>query len=455
MLNGAKDSTSRNYLSTYWIPNQIWFNREVDYKIYKRSRVLVSFLMIGLITFLLYGAVNIAKEQYLSSVLCFIVLSIFSGFLISFKLSATYRLSSYGMLITLLSILFLHQLRSEPFMISHTVWVPIFPVLGAMLLGVRGTVCICVFTLLTFVGAPLIVEYYGPFEIVRTNDMTLNLFAIFASLGVSFFVVFMYEQSKWEVFSLLEKKNAELEKISEDNRLLTAIVTHDLSNPLTAMGFYMEKIEHLLINELGENHTITQKALEKSSKFHKGFATSCEIVNSVKHMLALQMKKIEISLSATDLFDSLKKVVHDFDHLAHAKKITIKINRLKEDRFHCLAEPISLRASVLSNLISNAIKFSQEGSVIDINLSRELDLVILEIRDYGVGIGPDKISNLFELKKASSTLGTFGEKGTGYGLPIVKAYIDRFHGKIEILSMNQSIPKTDGTLVRVSLQSAA
>lgn len=445
----------RNLLSTYWIPNQIWYNRDIDYKLFKKSRVLVSFLMIGLFTFSIYGSVNLARGYYLSSALSFFIFFSFLALLISFKLKQTYRLSSCGMILSLLVILFFHQLRSEPFLISHTVWVPIFPLLGAMMIGVRGAIWVSFFTLITFLGAPLLVEFYEPLEIVRKNDLSLNIIAIFLSLAVSFFMVYHYDKSKWEVFGLLERKNEELEKISEDNRLLTAIVTHDLSNPLTTMGIYMSKIEQMVKADLGEDHPTTLAVMQKSSQFHKSFQASCELVHHVKNTLAMQMKKIDMSLTVTDLFDALKKVVVDYEHMAQAKKIKININRLREGVYECLAEPISLKASVLSNLISNAIKFSKEGSVIDINLNKDGDYVFLDVRDYGVGIDPERISRIFEMKTSLSTQGTSGEKGTGYGLPIVKAYVDRFHGEIEVISMNSDVKKEQGTLVRLRLPKAA
>lgn len=453
MLSQHSTKQERSFLSTYWIPNNIWYNRDIDYKLFKKSRVLVSFLIIGLFTFSIYGSINLVRGFTVSAILSFTVFAVFFSLLVSFKLKQSYNLSSCGMILTLLVVLFVHQLRSEPFLVSHTVWVPIFPLLGAMMIGMRGAVYVSLFTLLTFVGAPLVVEFYEPFEIVRRDDLSLNILAIFLSLGVSFLMVYYYDRSKWEVFELLERKNVELEKISEDNRLLTAIVTHDLSNPLTTMGIYMSKIEQIVKDDLGQDHPVTKSVLKKSTLFHQSFQASSDLVHNVKNTLALQMKKIEISLSVTDLFDALKKVVFDYDHLARAKKIQININRLKDDVYECLAEPISLKASVLSNLISNAIKFSKEGSVIDINLNKDGDNVLLEVRDYGVGIDPDKLSRIFEMKSSSSTFGTLGEQGTGYGLPIVKAYMDRFHGDIEVISMKSQ--SEQGTLVRVKLPKAA
>lgn len=447
----------RNFL-TYWIPKKLWVNRDIDYRYYKNAKVLVSFLLVGILTFGAYAVLNFRLDLNHSFILCMIALVAQSSLLLYYKVFAGYRVAVYGLILSLLGIIFYHQLYSEPFLVSHLIWAPVFPMLAAMLLGIRPALIITILTLVTFLGTSLYVEHYGAIELLRMNNPTLNIASVILSSSVMFCLVYCYDRSKYEVFSLLEKKNNELERISEDNRLLTAIVTHDLSNPLTTMGIYADKVRRILKTDLGEDHEVYQKCAARLDSFASSHHASLELIHNVKNTLALQMKKIEISLQETDLYEALKHVVADYQRLAKAKRIDIRINRLCQESLTCLAEPISLRSSVISNLISNAIKFSEEGAVIDLNLNKTGDRIVFEVRDYGVGIPPDKVQTLFELKHSHSGIGTYGELGTGYGMPIVKSFVEKFRGEIKVDSKTQEVCRSgsdhSGTSVVVSLLSA-
>lgn len=89
---------------------------------------------------------------------------------------------------------------------------------------------------------------------------------------------------------------------------------------------------------------------------------------------------------------------------------------------------------VLNNLISNCIKFNNRGGKIDIFSNQKKELVFLHIKNNGVGIEAERLLKLFEESKSTSTIGTEGEHGTGFGMTIVKMVLNRFHAKIEIKS---------------------
>jgi signal transduction histidine kinase len=88
----------------------------------------------------------------------------------------------------------------------------------------------------------------------------------------------------------------------------------------------------------------------------------------------------------------------------------------------------------VNNIISNAIKFSHPGQTINITAQRGTNDVRVLIEDHGVGI-PDKIlQHLFRTDQPTSRAGTGGERGTGYGMPVVKAYMNRYGGDIKVES---------------------
>jgi len=86
-------------------------------------------------------------------------------------------------------------------------------------------------------------------------------------------------------------------------------------------------------------------------------------------------------------------------------------------------------ATVIRNLITNAIKFSENGTII-IECKQNDSKVIVKIKDAGVGIDPDKLKDLFNITSSKSTHGTKGESGTGLGLILCKEFIEKNNGTI-------------------------
>ncbi len=86
--------------------------------------------------------------------------------------------------------------------------------------------------------------------------------------------------------------------------------------------------------------------------------------------------------------------------------------------------------AIFRNLISNAIKFSNENEKISISSNLKDNFIELSVKDNGVGMEPNVVKNLFNLESNVSKPGTCGEKGTGLGLILVKEFVEKQGGKI-------------------------
>jgi signal transduction histidine kinase len=89
---------------------------------------------------------------------------------------------------------------------------------------------------------------------------------------------------------------------------------------------------------------------------------------------------------------------------------------------------------VLRNLVSNAIKFTNNGGTININAEQTTLSVKITVSDNGVGIPSAELEKLFEISDVKSTKGTSNEKGTGLGLMLCKEFIERHNGDLIIKS---------------------
>ena len=133
------------------------------------------------------------------------------------------------------------------------------------------------------------------------------------------------------------------------------------------------------------------------------------------------------------------------------KNISIELH-IPED-LKILADQTIFSHSIMSNLIANAIKFSYSNSSIIISAEQKGNYVKISIRDFGIGIPEKLLKDVFSFTKPTSRKGTAGEKGTGYGMPLVNKFIEKLNGSIEIQSEVENEQKK-GTEVILTIPSA-
>jgi signal transduction histidine kinase len=110
---------------------------------------------------------------------------------------------------------------------------------------------------------------------------------------------------------------------------------------------------------------------------------------------------------------------------------------------------------VLSNILSNAVKFSERGSRIAVWTNSTDDWVQLRIRDSGIGIPSHVLERIFDPSAQTSRPGTEGEDGTGFGMPLVKQFVESYGGWVSIKSRErEESPTEHGTEVCLHLRRA-
>jgi signal transduction histidine kinase len=116
---------------------------------------------------------------------------------------------------------------------------------------------------------------------------------------------------------------------------------------------------------------------------------------------------------------------------ADAKNIRINYSETKETEI--FADPDMLK-TVLRNLVSNAIKFTNRGGTINISAEENPGIVIISVSDNGIGIPPENLTKLFDISEVLTTKGTASEPGTGLGLLLCKEFVEKHRGKIWVES---------------------
>ena len=223
----------------------------------------------------------------------------------------------------------------------------------------------------------------------------------------------------------ISRKNAELEELNKIKNQFLGMAAHDLRNPLGNIRSYSEFI-------LDESGNLTEEQIEFTQNINSLSSFMLELVNDLLDISNIESGNLRLEYRTTNLVDVIKKNIN-FNHLlAEKKKIQID--------FTCDTDNLQIRIDqrkinqVLTNLISNAIKFSHPDKKVSIVLSSENNNAIVSIIDEGQGIASHELSHLFEAFHRTSTQTTGGERSTGLGLVIVRKIVEAHKGTIDVKS---------------------
>ncbi len=221
---------------------------------------------------------------------------------------------------------------------------------------------------------------------------------------------------------LLEKKQKELQESNTTKDKFFSIIAHDLKNPFgTTMNF-----AELLM--LAYHKNTDEKNIRIINNIYKGAKHAFNLLENLLVWSRSQTNKIQINPTILNLSIVINNVIDYEANRAEEKKILI-LSKVK-DSIQVYTD-IDMLNTVIRNLISNAIKFSNISGEITITAIKLDKFVKISISDNGIGIKPEAIKKLFRIDNSNnSTKGTNGETGTGLGLILCKEFVEKNGGKI-------------------------
>lgn len=243
--------------------------------------------------------------------------------------------------------------------------------------------------------------------------------------------------------NLVDEKTAELNKTLKENESLLKVVLHDISSPLMTMRFYLQ-----FVKASPETESYIEKARKSQSSMEK-------IILELKNIYGQKKNKKRSHLRPVGIEECFNDVELIFSDKLQKKNISLIFNNQLSPHTKVLADQTTLTHSVLSNLISNGLKFSYPNSKIEVVARENNNNIILEVKDQGPGMSEQVIRKIYTDEDQESSSGTSGEFGSGFGLSIVKSFVDSYGGQIEFDSrFVQTHPNEHGTNVRITLDRA-
>jgi len=229
----------------------------------------------------------------------------------------------------------------------------------------------------------------------------------------------------------LSKKKRELQvsfrQLQEHDRLKTQFfsnVSHELRTPLTMILAPIEELLNKRQQQLpGDAGYMLDVALVNGRRL-------LGLINRLLEFSKLEAGHAQVNLSAVQLNDMVNELAASARPLAGQRQIELKV--VLDDKLPDIGADTDKLDSVITNLLSNALKFTPAGGTVEVRTGRDDSRVYVYVKDSGIGIAPDDHGRVFDrfVQLDGSTARKYS--GTGLGLSLVKEIIELHGGKIQI-----------------------
>lgn len=262
------------------------------------------------------------------------------------------------------------------------------------------------------------------------NDQLLNIFnIIYVAIAVTAIFLFYLIRSQFQFMDLNRK-------LTRDRTLIN-ILSHDMATPLTLISENTKKLKE----------KIKDKELVEVDRILKSSEKQMNLLTRVRSFHATNIGRIHIELLPVNTKELISETLAAYEEALKSKEITCVVETPEKD-LYCLTDRMTAVDNVLGNVISNAIKFSENNSKIHIRSYKDKKCVVIEIQDQGSGIPKNVLHYLFNEDKITSRKGTKGEVGTGLGMLQVKAFMEYYKGSVKVQTSDK------GTIVQLFFKQA-
>ena len=210
---------------------------------------------------------------------------------------------------------------------------------------------------------------------------------------------------------IIVQQNDELRRTINNRDKMYSVIAHDLRSPMASIRMVLNLVVQTVSPEaIGpEMYYLIDKANKETEETH-------DLLDNLLKWTKSQTGRLKVAYQDFEVMDVVTGVYGIFTMIAETKNIALTMEenvtglKVRADK--------DMLNTVVRNFLSNAIKFTPEGSAIEIIVDKKDDFAKISIRDHGVGIAPDRIEGLFH--KGETTYGTNNEEGSGLGLQLCK-----------------------------------
>lgn len=240
-----------------------------------------------------------------------------------------------------------------------------------------------------------------------------------------FLVLRQYDLRRQKLKQQLELEREHAEKLEEIDQMKSRFFTnisHEFRTPLTLILGPAEKI----ISE-----SIDKNAGKQAGLIKRNANRLLDLINQLLDLSKIEAGKLKLEASRSNLSSFVKGITEAFDSIAEKKDITLKVG-IEKQNIDAYFDRDKMQ-KIITNLLSNALKFTMEGGEVEVKLFETArNSVMLSVRDTGVGISEKDLPKIFDRFYQSDSSSTRESGGTGIGLALTKELVELHRGKITI-----------------------
>jgi len=264
-------------------------------------------------------------------------------------------------------------------------------------------------------------------SIIVESDKVLMLLSIVFAVNIVSVLGYRLIISRYFPDSGLQKEHEikALKTIEKYRREFFGNVSHELKTPIFNIQGYVET----LIEGALYDKSVNKKYLKRTSK---SVDRLIYIIQDLESISQLESEEIKLEITEWNLRDLISEIIEQFEIKAKKKKIKLLHDR-KSTNFDVLADKGKM-GQVLSNLISNSIKYGKKNGTTKISCHQDKGKNWIVIRDDGIGVSEKNVSRLFERFYRVDKSRSRDQGGTGLGLSIVKHILEAHNQTINVKS---------------------
>jgi len=288
----------------------------------------------------------------------------------------------------------------------------------------KRAIAILILYLITVVIEALLQPYLTLYPPI-TSLINIVFFVVQFSVVITVFFFFLSYYANQSIIM----KQAEATRLRELDAVKTNIytnITHEFRTPLSIIIGLAEQIEDN--PKIGLNEGL--QIIKRNGK------SLLRLISQMLDLSKLEAKAMPANLFQSDVINYLKYIIESFESLAQSKKINLHF-RTEIDQL-IMDFDAEKMLQIISNLLSNSIKFTPEGGDIYLLISKEIssntDQLNIKVRDTGIGIPADKLPNIFDRFYKVDDDSAIKAEGTGIGLALLKELVTLLKGKIKVES---------------------
>lgn len=214
----------------------------------------------------------------------------------------------------------------------------------------------------------------------------------------------------------------EVLKIKSD---FVSSVSHEFKTPLTSIRTLVERLQDGKVQD-------KEKMMQYFSVIAQDTDKLTRLVGNILDFSKIEEGKREFDFEETDVAQLVSRQIHEFQKDEIRKNVSIQ-GYIQEDIPQLSIDGEAL-SQALNNLLDNAVKFSPGKKEIDVHLSKDMENIILEVKDNGIGIFPDELDKIFDKFYQGKNALKQTVKGTGLGLTLVKHTVEAHGGRVSVKS---------------------